>query len=199
LLALIGFTALEAFGALLLFAVVGLIIWGVYEAANGAAALAIGLPLFVGLIALLVYLSTMLLFAPPVIVLERLGVFPAIARSFQLVKGGFWRVLGIWLLASIVASVIAGAVSIPFSLTGQLLLMSAQSTVMTLVSVVLVSIGSAVGQIITAPFSAGVVVLLYTDRRIRAEAFDLVLQTGAASALGAPPDSTDDLWLIRQP
>ena len=46
---------------------------------------------------------------------------------------------------------------------------------------------------VTAPFTAGVVVLLYTDTRIRAEAFDLVLQTGAA---GAPAGgSTDDLWL----
>ena len=64
----------------------------------------------------------------------------------------------------------------------------------------LVAIGGAVGQIITAPFSAGAVVLLYTDRRIRAEAFDLVLQTGAAyAAPGAAPDSTDHLWLTRQP
>ena len=55
----------------------------------------------------------------------------------------------------------------------------------TLIALVLVAIGSAVGQIITAPFSAGAVVLLYTDRRIRAEAFDLVLQTGAAIAPGA--------------
>jgi hypothetical protein len=43
-----------------------------------------------------------------------------------------------------------------------------------------------------------VVVLLYTDRRIRAEAFDLVLQTGAAFGPGAPADSTDHLWLTRQ-
>jgi hypothetical protein len=41
-------------------------------------------------------------------------------------------------------------------------------------------------------------VLLYTDRRIRAEAFDLVLQTGAAYGPGAPDDSTDHLWLTRQ-
>jgi hypothetical protein len=34
-------------------------------------------------------------------------------------------------------------------------------------------------------------VLLYTDRRIRSEAFDLVLQTGATGAVS----STDDLWL----
>jgi hypothetical protein len=43
------------------------------------------------------------------------------------------------------------------------------------------------------------VVLLYTDRRIRAEAFDMVLQTGAWLGPGAPADSTDHLWLTRQP
>jgi hypothetical protein len=58
------------------------------------------------------------------------------------------------------------------------------------------AVGSAIGRIITAPFSAGVVVLLYTDRRIRAEAFDLVLQTGAAAGPTLTA-STDYLWLTR--
>ena len=117
----------------------------------------------------------------------------------RLVKGDFWRVLGIRLLATIVAGVVAGAVSIPFSLTGQILLLSAESPTTMLIALVLVAVGGAVGQIITAPFSAGAVVLLYTDRRIRAEAFDLVLQTGAAIAPAGAPDSTDHLWLTRQP
>jgi hypothetical protein len=69
---------------------------------------------------------------------------------------------------------------------------------MVLIALVLISVGSAISQIIAAPFSAGVIVLLYTDRRIRAEAFDLVLQTGAAFGPGAPADSTDHLWLTRQ-
>ena len=64
-----------------------------------------------------------------------------------------------------------------------------------MISMVLFSVGGAVGQIITGPFSAGVTVLQYTDRRIRAEAFDLVLQTGAAAGSQAPADSTDGLWL----
>jgi hypothetical protein len=87
---------------------------------------------------------------------------------------------------------------VPFSIGGQILLISASSTLASLSAIVLLSIGSALGQIITEPFSAGVVVLLYTDRRIRAEAFDLVLQTGAAFGPGAPGDSTDHLWLTRQ-
>jgi hypothetical protein len=103
-------------------------------------------------------------------------------------------------LATIVASIVAMAVSIPFSLTGEILMVSSESTTKVLVALVLVAIGGAIGQIITAPFTAGAVVLLYTDRRIRAEAFDLVLQTGvAAAAPGAAPDSTDHLWLTRQP
>ena len=166
---------------------------------SGAAAFIIGIPLVLGLIALLVYLWTVLSFAAPLIVLERLGVFVSIKRSVSLVKGDFWRVLGIRLLATLVAGVVAAAVSIPFSLGGQIMLMGSESSTTILIALVLVAIGGAVGQIITAPFSAGAVVLLYTDRRMRAEAFDLVLQTGAAyAAPGAAPDSTDHLWLTRQ-
>ncbi|MBV8350205.1 MAG: hypothetical protein JOZ49_22640, partial [Mycolicibacterium sp.] len=143
------------------------------------------------------YLGTVLSFAPVAIVLERLPVFRAITRSFALVRGSFWRVFGIRLLATVVAGIVANAVAIPFTVAGQLLTIGASSTGIVLVAVVLRSVGSAIGQIITAPFSAGVVVLLYTDRRIRAEAFDLVLQTGAAGAPAGPAGSTDQLWLTR--
>jgi len=198
LLALIGFTVLEVVGAVVLVAVVVLIISGVAVAAGGVAAAVAGVPLVLALIVGLVYLGVMLSFAPSVIVLERLQIIPAISRSFKLVRNDFWRVLGIRLLGGIVAAVIAGAVTVPFSFGGQILLVSGSSTLAALIALVLLSIGSAIGQIITAPFSAGVVVLLYTDRRIRAEAFDLVLQTGAAFGPGAPADSTDHLWLTQQ-
>ena len=74
--------------------------------------------------------------------------------------------------------------------------MGASSTTTLLVGTALSSIGGGISQIVTTPFVAGVVVLLYTDRRIRAEAFDLVLQTGAASGPAAV-ESTDNLWLTR--
>ena len=196
--ALIGFTVIEVIGAVVLVAVVVLIISGVAVAAGGVAAAVAGVPLVLALIVGLVYLGVMLSFAPSVIVLERLQIIPAISRSFKLVRNDFWRVLGIRLLGGIVAAVIAGAVTVPFSFGGQILLVSGSSTLTALIALVLLSIGSAIGQIITAPFSAGVVVLLYTDRRIRAEAFDLVLQTGAAFGPGAPADSTDHLWLTQQ-
>lgn len=130
------------------------------------------------------------------IVLERLPVFDAITRSFRLVRNGFWRVLGIRLLAAMVVGIVGGAISAPFSIVGQILLMGASSTTTLLVGTALSSIGGGISQIVTTPFVAGVVVLLYTDRRIRAEAFDLVLQTGAAGGPAAV-ESTDNLWLTR--
>jgi hypothetical protein len=198
ILALIGFTVLEVIAVVVLITIVVLVIAGVAAAAGSVAAGVIGVPLVLALIAGVVYGVTVLSFTPSIIVLERLGIGAAVSRSFRLVRNDFWRVLGIWLLGGIVAAVVSGAVAVPFSFGGQILLVSASSTVAALVALVLLSIGSAIGQIITAPFSAGVVVLLYTDRRIRAEAFDLVLQTGAAFGPGAPADSTDHLWLTRQ-
>ncbi len=199
LLPLVGFTLLWLVAIVIAVFVVVLVIVAL-ASLSGVVAFVIAIPLVLGLIALLAYLWTALSFAPPLIVLERLGVFSAIQRSLRLVRGDFWRVLGIRLLATLVAAVVAAAVSVPFSLTGQILLLNSDSTTMILIALALVAIGGAVGQIITAPFSAGAVVLLYTDRRIRAEAFDLVLQTGVTyAAPGAAPDSTDHLWLTRQP
>jgi hypothetical protein len=196
--ALVGFTVLEMIGIAVLVTIGVLIIAGFAVAAGGVAAAVVGVPLVLALVAGLVYLVTVLSFAPSLIVLERLPIVPAMSRSFKLVRNDFWRVLGIWLLGGIVAAIVSGAVSVPFSLGSQILLGTAPSAGAILIAVILASVGNAISQIITAPFSAGVIVLLYTDRRIRAEAFDLVLQTGAAFGPAAPADSTDHLWLTHQ-
>jgi hypothetical protein len=197
LLPLLGYTLLWALGVIIIVAVAVAAVALVAQL-SGPAAVILGIPLGLGVVALLVWLWTVLSFAPALIVLERIGVFQAIPRSIKLIHGDFWRVLGIRLLVTIIASIVAGAVSIPFSLTGQIMLMATETTTTLLISLALIAIGGAIGQIISAPFSAGAVVLLYADRRIRSEAFDLVLRTGAAIPPGAAPDSTDHLWLTRQ-
>jgi hypothetical protein len=199
LLALFGVTALEALGAAVLVAVVVGVIVGIAVLGGGMAAALVGVVLALGLLVLLTYLGTMLSFAPTLIVLERLGIVAAIKRSFALVKNDFWRVFGIRFLGVLVASVISGAVSLPFSIVGEVLLFAKQSTGTVVVALILIAIGGAIGQIITAPFNAGVVVLLYTDRRIRAEAFDLVLQGGATTQQDSAVDATDRLWLTTRP
>jgi hypothetical protein len=163
---------------------------------NAAVAVVLGLPLALAVIALLVYLYTVVLFAPVLIVLERLPVIDAVTRSFTLVRNGFWRVLGIRTLTFVVATVVANAIGAPLSIAGQLMVGQDASTALVVLGAALASVGSAIGQIVTAPFNAGVVALLYTDRRMRAEAFDLVLQTGAAGGPYAGA-STDNLWLTR--
>lgn len=198
LLALIGFTLLEIAAFLVAAVVIGIVIAIAASAGGAVAGFLVGAPLVLIAVAGLIYAATVLIFAPPLIVLERLPVFTAIARSFDLVKKDFWRVLGIWVLATVVTALVAGAVSVPFSLIGQVLTTTADSSSSAVLGLVLVTIGSVFGQILTAPFSAGVIVLLYTDRRIRGEAFDLVLQTGAAAVPGTPQDSTDHLWLTRR-
>ena len=196
LLALIGFVVLEFLGAVILIAVVVGVLVAAISAVNGGAAFVIGAPLVVALVVGLVYLGVKLSFAPTLIVLERLDIVSAVRRSFALVKNDFWRVFGIIALGQLVSGMIAGAVSVPFTFGGQLLLvMGSGSMTGAIVGLILMAIGGAIGQIITSPFNAGVVVLLYTDRRMRAEAFDLVLQSGAATPPGTPADSTDHLWL----
>ena len=48
-------------------------------------------------------------------------------------------------------------------------------------SVIIAAIGSIIASTVTAPISAGVVVLLYTDLRMRREGLDLTLRTAAQS------------------
>jgi hypothetical protein len=196
LLPLLGLALLEAAVVVALAGLVAVVFALLSAIGNGALAVLLGFPLLLAMIALLVYLYTVVLFAPVLIVLERLPVIDAITRSFALVRNGFWRVLGIRTLTFIVASVIANAMAAPFSIVGQVILAGNTSVSVLLIGTTIASIGAAIGEIVTAPFNAGVIVLLYTDRRMRAEAFDLVLQTGAAGGPYATA-STDNLWLTR--
>lgn len=193
LLPLIGLVALEAVGAAVIIGVVAAVIAGIALAGNGYAAAAIGIPLGLATVVLLIWLYTMLSFAPIAVVLERKPVFAALSRSFALVRNGFWRVLGIRLLAAVVVGAVSTAVSMPFALVTMVLAASSSlSTTAVLVAATANTVGAIIGQIVTTPFSAGVDTLLYTDRRVRAEAFDLVLRSGAVSAL--PGAGTDQLW-----
>ncbi|WP_076111451.1 hypothetical protein [Mycolicibacterium conceptionense] len=189
--ALIGLTALQALALIVVIVGVTVMIVGAGVLGGGLAGFAVGAVSVPLALLGVIYVSTVLLFAPAVIVLEHLGIVAAIKRSFTLVNKDFWRVFGIWVLATIVAAVIGWGVGAPFNVAGQIMTMVADGP--TLPALILTAVGAAIGQIVTAPFSAGVVVLLYADRRFRAEAFDLMLQTGA----NAPVYTADQLWLPR--
>lgn len=120
LLALFGLALLEAAGVVAVLGLAVVILSGVAAAANEAAAALLGFPLLLVVGVSLAYLYVVLLFAPVLIVLERLPIVEAITRSFALVRHGFWRVLGIRLLTVLVVGVVGNAIAAPFMIVGEI-------------------------------------------------------------------------------
>ena len=161
---------------------------------TGAAGVAIGLLGFV--LTLFVTVGAWVLFSltPAAVVLERLGPWRGLRRSWQLVRGSFWRVLGILLLTVIIIIVASLVLQIPFYAIeavagGGIAAVGKASTTSLLVS----TVASIIVGTITRPLLAGVTVLLYLDMRMRKEGLDLVLQQ---AALGRPltGDEFAPLW-----
>lgn len=190
LAALIVLTMLEIASATALIGLAALTVVAVARAAGGRIATLVGAPLVLLLICALTYLATALALAPVAIVLERRNVADAIRRSLALTRRRFWRTLAVLVLAGVVMAVVTGAVSLPFDVAASVVSFNARPRTSGIVEPMVATMGQAVGQIITAPFIAGVVTLLYVDARIRLEAFDFTLLRVPAGATG-----TDELWL----
>lgn len=147
-------------------------------------------PLVVGLVSvpaglcLMVYLWVALALAPPAYMLERIEVLAALSRSRRLVRSTWWRVFGILLLGTIIAAVISGIIGIPFGLMsaaadGAFTTDAAVFTPISLTALLISAIGTIIAGAITAPFTAGVIGLLYINQRITREAWDLELAQAA--------------------
>ncbi|MEO3871265.1 glycerophosphoryl diester phosphodiesterase membrane domain-containing protein [Nonomuraea sp. B12E4] len=154
--------------------------------------------LFIGLyLAFYLFIRTRFAFAPAAVVLEGRGPLDAMRRSWHLVTGDFWRVLGILFLTSLLVGLVSGVLSVPFTLVGTVLgAFGAGSAGSIVAAALLITVGATLGAMITYPFEAGVSGLLYADRRMRSEAFDLVLQTAAIEQQrqGWVHGSADELW-----
>ncbi|SDG64282.1 Membrane domain of glycerophosphoryl diester phosphodiesterase [Sinosporangium album] len=143
------------------------------------------------------FFQTKFALAAPAVVLEGRSAPDAIRRSWSLTSGSFWRILGITLLTTILVFLFNTLVSLPFGMIVGLIALTGGASSATLIIATLVSaIGSTIAATVAYPFQAGVMGLLYADRRMRAEAFDLVLQTAAIEQQrqGWVHASADDLW-----
>ncbi|MEU8386225.1 hypothetical protein, partial [Streptosporangium sp. NPDC048865] len=143
------------------------------------------------------FVSTRLALAPAAAVLERRGVVDSLRRSWRLVSGGFWRTLGVLILTQFIAFLIGQVLAFPFVLGATFLAFLGGGTAgAQILSAVLIAVGVTLGSMIAYPLRAGVNGLLYADRRMRSEAFDLVLQTAAIEQQrqGWVHASADDLW-----
>lgn len=174
----------------LIYLVGGALIGGVSVVAIFALVMAVGpagavLGLIIGLTLLvaLVWLWTLLALAGPALVLERSGPVPAMKRSIELVRGSWWRIFAVLLLANIISGVIALIIELPFAvLGGGFAAFSGDEQQLTMSVTIATSIGVIIANTITLPFVAGVTALLYTDQRMRKEGLDIVL---ARSVRGA--------------
>jgi len=123
------------------------------------------------------WMTVRTLLATPALMLEQLHVLESVRRSFRLTRGSFWRLLGIYLLTSILVGVVAQVVSVPITIVSSLLLvtMSGEAAVLAITT----ALSSIVAALITTPFSAAVVALLYIDTRMRREGLDVQLVRAA--------------------
>ncbi|WP_241968104.1 hypothetical protein [Streptomyces sp. ICBB 8177] len=130
-------------------------------------------------IVVVVWLWVSLSLASPALMLERQGVLTSIARSFRLVRGTWWRVFGVQLLAGLLTLVVTSIIGIPFTMAATV---ASGGGTTGWPYLIITGIGTVVGATLTFPFSAGISVLLYLDQRIRKESLDIELIRAATPA-----------------
>jgi hypothetical protein len=143
----------------------------------------VGVCLFFAFLALIVpgiWLLVAWALAVPAMLFERVGPFKSMGRSFRLVRGRWWPTLGALLVAYLLAGIVGGIVQvipegIASSAAGDSVVAQALAAV----------VGGTVSSLITTPYTAAVLTLLYFDGRVRKEGFDLQL---LAQGLGATRD-----------
>jgi hypothetical protein len=156
--------------------------------AAGLAALAM---MFVGGILVLIF-GIRLVLAGTVVLMEgkhapdiglyipvRVGVWGALRRSWQLVKGKFWRVFGILLFGGLVVNIIGYALQ--FGVSALIVTVgswadlsdSTGAVVVTIVLAVAAGIATLMTLIASLAFMSAVQALIYLDLRVRREGLDL--------------------------
>jgi hypothetical protein len=172
--------------------VLALTVWGF---TGGAPALgALGIVALLCLALALVWLSIRLVLAPAALVLENLGVVGSLRRSWRLTPGLFWRTFAILFVSSMLISVVQYVLSFAVQLGAIVLGVALDSmvggpdaeAVAGLVVVGASVLGGLLSGVLTQPFLAAVVALLYTDARIRKEGFDLALARAVTDAARVP-------------
>jgi hypothetical protein len=169
-------------GVLAVSALPGVLVALAGSADGGAALASLGL---MGGCVVAVWLWILWALASPALMLEKQGIIPALKRSAKLVRGAWWRVLGVQLVALLLILLASSIIELPFMLVGSGVAGGGASGFMstddasswTYLSIV--AIGGVLAATVTLPISAGVSTLLYMDQRIRRESLDLELVKAA--------------------
>lgn len=162
------------------------VLTGAAIAMTGAEGLGVVIALLFGLgglllgVALFAWIMIRIYFAMPAVVLERLGPGQALARSWRLTRGSWWRMFGIVLLTLVLVFVVTMLLGFPFSMLSSVLILFMQEAAWAgVVNGAILYVGDVLIYAITTPFIVGVTTLLYIDLRMRREGLDLKLHTAA--------------------
>lgn len=135
---------------------------------------------FIPALLALIYLNIHWLFAIQAIVLENQNSTGGMRRSWRLVRGSFWRVLGIAFIISIIVLFFTLGPTYLFAVVSLAFPSVVLSTVVnTIVTTTL--------QILISPIQLAALTLLYYDLRIRKEGFDIQQRLLASAEEGTLP------------
>lgn len=116
--------------------------------------------------------------AVPALMLEDVGIIGSLVRGYELSRAQFWRIFGIYLLTSFVASAAGSIIAMPLSIGGTVL-----GVMMPEHYFAVIMVTNALAQILSsafvAPFTSAVTSLQYLDQRMRKEAYDIELMRRA--------------------
>jgi hypothetical protein len=145
-----------------------------------------GLGFLAALIAILVLLGlylTMAVYlslAAPALLLENLGIFRALGRSWRLVRGNFWRTLLILFVAQLLTLIGSAILAVPFGLLAGGLDILTGNALHThfwadVGSATLSAVGQTAGGAVLHPWWSAIIAIIYIDLRMRREGLDLEL------------------------
>lgn len=170
---------------------------------SGAVALVVGGLGGLVLLPLAAWLWVLFSLAPAAAVFERQGPVGALRRSARLVRGAWWRVCGISLLALVLGTTAGSFVQLPFTMLGMFHSLrlpldtasdpSAAQVLAGVTSYLAVTLlGQTLSRIVSVTFPQLVTGLLYVDHRIRREELGPVLIEAAAGEPAGqhPPNVT---------
>ena len=177
LLGLIAISVLPSLGVLAVAAVLGLLAFAAAEADLPGVAALVLVVMMVAVIVVALWLTVRFLLTSAAYVLEGQRLGASIRRGWLLSRGSFWRLLGIYLLSSIITSIVSNLVALPGNLVAEIFYPGDYSSHLGGVAIIVVA--QILASTIATTFLSSVIALLYIDVRMRREGLDVELAAAA--------------------
>lgn len=165
----------------------GTLLFGVATAAfalaGGLAAVLFGLLGALALGFLFAFLAASLFAIVPAVVVEKLGPWTALKRSWRLSRGARWRIVGLILVSYLITVLPVLGVGVATGTLGAMLSPAAAAG-MSPARLAFQQVAGTLSGALTTPFFVGCLVLLYYDRRVRTEGYDVELAAEGLAVAG---------------